>query len=383
MAIEHVTRRASVVLAVVLGAAAVTLVTAQWSFWMVDFAVYVAGRQAVVDHVPLYTLAVDTAAFHDMPFTYPPFSALLFTPLSALPLTPSALLWTLLNVAAVAAVLGMALGLAGRRPVAVLAPLALLLTPILMTAVLGQLNIVLMLLVLLDFWPRMPARWRGLATGVAAGLKLTPLIFVVYLLVIGRTKDAVRAIGAFAATVGLAFAVLPSDSVDYWFGGIFFDAGRMAVSDQLVNHSLPGLLARLTGGVPIAWLWLPVCLAVAVFGLVTAARAERRGDPLLGVLVVAATALLVSPVSWDHHFVWAAPALVWLAVHRHHMAFFVALLWFTLPVNWLSKQAGDGFQLTPLGNLFVTVTGYVAVTALLLVLSRTSARLPGTGGTPR
>jgi alpha-1,2-mannosyltransferase len=384
MAASQVIHRASVVLAVVLGAAVVTLVTAHWSFWMVDFAVYVAGGQAVVDGVPLYTLSVDTAAFHDMPFTYPPFSAVLFTPLSALPLTPSALLWTLLDVAALAAALAIALDLTGSRRTAVLAtPLALLLTPVLMTVVLGQLNIVLMLLVLLDFWPRLPARWRGVATGVAAGLKLTPLIFVVYLLLVGRTKDAVRAAVAFAGTVGLAFAVLPADSVDYWFGGVFFDAGRLVVSDQLVNHSLPGLLARLTGGEPVLWLWLPVCLAVAAFGLATGVRAERRGDRLLGVLAVAATALLVSPVSWDHHFVWVAPALVWLAVHRRRVPLVVALLWFTLPVNWLSKQAGDGFQLTPLGNLFVTVTGYVAVTALWLVLSRTLARSPLPAGTPR
>lgn len=386
MAVSQLTRRAPVVLAVMLGAAAVTLVTAHWSFWMVDFAVYVAGGHAVIDQAPLYTLSVDTAAFHDMPFTYPPFSAVFFTPLTMPPPVVASLLWTLLNVAALAATLWLALNLAGRRPTVVLAtPLALLLTPVLMTVVLGQLNIVLMLLVLLDFWPRMPPRWRGVATGVAAGLKLTPLIFVVYLLCLRRTKDAARAAVAFAGTVGLAFAVLPADSVEYWFDGIFFDASRMAVSDQLVNHSLPGLMARLTdaSGAPSGWAWLPLCLVVAAFGLLTAVRAERNGDRLLGVLVLAATTLLVSPVSWDHHFVWVAPALVWLAVHRHRAAFVVALLWFTLPVNLLSKQLGAGFQLTPQGNLFVTVTGYVAVTVLWLVLSRTWARTPGTRGTPR
>lgn len=386
MAVSQVTRRAPVVVAVVLGAVVVTLVTAHWSFWMVDFAVYFAGGHAVLDHVPLYTLSVDTAAFHDMPFTYPPFSALVFTPLTALPLTAAGLLWTLGCVAALAATLWLALDLAGRRPAAAgLTPIALLLTPVLMTVVLGQLNIVLMFLVLLDFWPRMPARWRGVAIGVAAGLKLTPLLFVGYLLCVGRIKDAVRATVVFAMTVGLAFVLLPADATDYWLGGIFFDADRMAVSDQLVNHSLPGLMARLAGATsaPSVWVWLPLCLVVGVYGLVTAARAHRGGDPLLGVLVVAFTALLVSPVSWDHHFVWVAPALVWLAVHRYRVAFVVAALWFTLPVNWLSKQLGAGFQLTPQGNLFVTVTGYVAVTALGLLLIPTSARSRGTRGTPR
>ncbi|MEU4525448.1 glycosyltransferase 87 family protein [Amycolatopsis sp. NPDC024027] len=383
---ERVGRAPSIMVAVMVGVVGVVLVASHWSFWMVDFAVYFAGGHAVLDGAHLYTLSVDTAAFHDMPFTYPPFAALFFSPVSTLGFTPANLLWTLLNVAAVAATLWLALDLLHQRKAAVIAtPIALLLTPVLMTIVLGQLNIVLMLLVLLDFWPRLPERWRGVAIGVAAGLKLTPLIFVGYLLCVGRIKDAIRAAVAFAATVGVAFLVLPADSRDYWFGGIFFDAGRMAVSDQLVNHSIPGFMARLVGATsaPSVWVWLPLCLVVTAAGLAVAARAQRRGDTLLGVLVVAFTALLVSPVSWDHHFVWIAPALVWLAVTRHRVALVIAALWFTLPVNWLSKQLGDGFQVTPLGNLFVTVTGYVGIVAIGLAFSVTWARTPGTRDTAR
>ncbi len=119
------------------------------------------------------------------------------------------------------------------------------LDPVRTTLYLGQINLVLLALVVGDLLGRPESRWRGVGVGLAAAVKLTPLLFVVYLLVTGRRRAAATAVGVFAAAGVLGFLLAPADSVDYWLHGTFAAADRISDVAGLSNHSLNGLLARL------------------------------------------------------------------------------------------------------------------------------------------
>jgi len=199
--------------------------------------------------------------------------------------------------------------------------LALATEPVQQTLALGQVNLVLMLLVVADLLtggaltPGGRTRWwHGLGIGIAAGVKLTPLIFIPYLLLIRRYRQAAVASGVFAATVALGYAILPRDSGTYWAHGLFLRANRIVFLGTRGNQSLRGVLTRLAGSVSSGTVpWIAADVLVAVAGLVAAALLYRARQPVPAMLACALTGLLVSPLSWDHHWVWVAPGIALLA----------------------------------------------------------------------
>lgn len=78
--------------------------------------------------------------------------------------------------------------------------LALWLEPVFQTLLFGQINLALACLVLAGLTRPSGARWKGAAVGVAAGIKLTPALFIAYLLLRGRHREAGTAAAAFAGT---------------------------------------------------------------------------------------------------------------------------------------------------------------------------------------
>src|SRR5262249_54634756 len=188
---------------------------------------------------------------------------------------------------------------------------------------LGQINLLLMTAIIWDLRPRHAAespKWTGVATGIAAGIKLTPLIFIPFLIVTRRFREAAVATAAFAATVGIGFAVVPGASAAYWPGGLFDRVtGTPRASDQFFfaaawNQSLRGFLSRLlVDGQLAIGPWLIAAILAGVTGLLCATWLYRDGYPMLGLLTCALTGLLISPVSWLDHWVWVAPWLAALA----------------------------------------------------------------------
>ena len=157
--------------------------------------------------------------------------------------------------------------------------------------------------------------WKGFGTGVAAGIKLVPLIFIPYLLLARKFRQAAMACAGFAFTVLLGFVILPKDSTKWWFDGLFVQGGRTGFTGWAGNQSLDGLITRLTGSVNGAKpAWIVAAVLVGVAGVTGAALLDRKGYPLPGLLMAALTGLLVSPISWDHHWVWIAPGAL-VAAH--------------------------------------------------------------------
>ncbi|MGW7052754.1 glycosyltransferase 87 family protein [Streptomyces sp. NPDC054887] len=294
---------------------------------MIDLMVYRAEGETVRAGQDLYAMRATEA---NLPNTYPPFAALLFTPLTLLGVPEMRLLATAANLLLLVGLVRLSLRLVGRESaVAVLltAALAVWCEPVWTTLRYGQVNLLLATAVLWDLTRREGHRWAGAGIGLAAAMKLTPALFAVFLLVAGlvRSRGALRgpardpllrqagtAAAVFLAATVTSAAVLPYDSYRYWTRMVF-EASRVGHAEDTANQSLRGVLARLLHtGDPGVW-WAVAAGVTAVAGVTVAVAAELRGERAGAVVACAVTALLVSPVSWSHHWVWCVPAVLLLA----------------------------------------------------------------------
>ncbi|MFJ1586117.1 glycosyltransferase 87 family protein [Streptomyces sp. NPDC088197] len=314
-----------------LALAALALSLALFAAWwlrrpvpMADLQVYRAEGAAVLGGRDLYGFRVTRWR---LPATYPPFAALLFTPVARLPLSAARAACVAANLALLATLVRLSLRLAAdtgtaaadavrsRRyaaPVLLGTAGALWLEPVFQTVVFGQINLAVAVLVLWDLTRPEGARGKGFALGLAAGVKITPALLAVHLALTGRRREAARAAAGFAASAALGLAVLPGASLDFWTARLY-ETDRVGEVWIVDNQSLQGLLARVLHTPAPGLLWAASALVTAAAGLAVAARAHRGGRPALGLLCAAVTALLVSPVSWSHHWVWCVPLLAFLA----------------------------------------------------------------------
>jgi len=253
-------------------------------------------------------------------FTYTPFAALVFAGGSLIPFWMLRWIMTISSLAAIPLTTWLTLGAMGRRGAGRVAAtlavsaLALWIQPVVKALYLGQIEPLLMLLVVWDLTRPDSRRWKGVCIGIGAGIKLVPMLFIPYLLLVGKVRQATVAAGTFIALIVLGFIVLPAPSASYWLTGYFIRPGRTGSVHSLVNQSLLGTLARLYGSAAAARpLWLPLALVVAVGGLAGGAMLSRTGRQVQGWTLVGITGVLVSPISWDHHWVWLVPVLAMLA----------------------------------------------------------------------
>lgn len=310
---------------------AVALYVAAYLRWpslaqQIDLLCYRFGASRVWDGQDLYAIG-STGNTRTMLFDYTPFAALFFLPLIGL--GPLAILSVGLavNVFCVGYVVRRLVVVAGVTTAAgqwgltalLLAPIVWL-EPIRLSLALGQINLIVMALVIVDVMSPATRKWAGIGIGIAAGIKLTPALFVLFLIATGRARAAATAVATFVATVAVGFVLLPDDSRRFWLQGLFDDVRRIS-TDPLANTSLRGLLLRMH------WLtgWESATgIVLAVVAIAIAALAARRGQLLLAVAIVGMTTCAVSPFSWSHHWVWFAPLLVHLGVrayvHRSRLA---------------------------------------------------------------
>jgi alpha-1,2-mannosyltransferase len=205
-------------------------------------------------------------------------------------------------------------------------------------------------------------RWSGVPVGLAAGIKLTPLVLVVLLLLVGRGAAATRAVVVFGGTVALGFMAVPAASASYWSDGLV-DARRVGPPGLAHNQSVYGALTRLLDGPPPTLLWLAVAGPLAAAVLVVAAAWWRRGDRVLGTGLGALAMLLASPVSWTHHWVWAVPIALALWERSRWAGVAWAAVFVARPVLWPPWGDGREYAWTPLDH----VVGNAYLLAALVV----------------
>lgn len=308
---------------------------------MADTLVYRAEGAAVANGTDLYGFTVTR---WQLPATYPPFAAILFVPTTWLPVGALKVAFAVGNTALLALLVHLSCRFARlpARPALVLAGTAVGVwcEPVFQTIVYGQINLALVCLVLWDLTRTDDAIGKGFALGVAAGVKLTPAIFIVYLLLTGRVRAGLTALASLTGTVLLGALVLPHASVDFWTRRVF-ETGRVGKAWIVDNQSLQGLLARVLHDPEPGAVWLAAAVLTGAAGLWTARRAAvGAGRETWGVLATALTALLVSPISWSHHWVWCVPLLaVLLAEGRRGAAAAVAGV-FLARTLWLVPHEG-------------------------------------------
>ncbi|HEY2261203.1 MAG TPA: glycosyltransferase 87 family protein [Streptosporangiaceae bacterium] len=365
-----------------------------WPLW--DVRVYWWGGQQAARGGALYTPGARYS------FTYPPFAAALFAPAASASEGDLAAVITIMSIGALAVLCALSLGAAGvrRRPETVFAvtALALLTCPVAYTLHLGEVNLIIAALAGTDLLRRHDGYWwQGIATGLAAGIKLTPLIFVAYLLITRRSRAAATAAATFAATVAIGFALLPSPSRVFWLDGVFYNQHRIGDPANPSDQSLSGAVARLCGTLdPACRWWAIAALLVGLAGMTVAAWAHRRGHRLAGVACCAVTGLLISPFSWTHHWVWAVPLLVTLAVtawRRRSAGYGLAAAAAAAVFSGRIPLTGPGHLPGPAGRLEAELyvlcgLAVLAGTALALIrerayAARRSDQAPGQSAAPR
>ncbi|AYF78733.1 DUF2029 domain-containing protein [Nocardia yunnanensis] len=378
-------QRKLLVLAVALFAvSAVISYVTKWHGY-IDLQVYRNGARAWLDGKDLYG-PMPAVYGIGLPFTYPPLAALFFAPLALMPLAVAE--WAVLLVSLASLGLTLWLVLDRLRPslarptriALVLGAVALtqLLEPIRETYGFGQINLVLMAAVALDCLVRKPFWPRGMLIGIAVSVKLTPGGYLLYFLLRKDWKGAATVVAATVGAVAVGWALFPHDSPQYWFHTLA-DTGRIGPPWYAGNQSIKGFVFRLGYSTSVATvLWL-VCSAIAVaLAAVWMKRLLDAGATVAALMVNAAAVLLVSPVSWSHHWVWIAPALLVAAdaVARGRRdpwflgATGLAVIMFAIGPMWLLPHNGDR-ELTwswwqqLLGNSYVLFTFAVFVVAVL------------------
>lgn len=307
---------------------------------LIDLQVYRVGGEQWLKDGRLYTDGFPGPS--DLPFTYPPFAAVLFSAVASLPWTFAVVLWTSAGLVLFSGVCLVAAWHTSRRPrrtVAIglgVAAACLVTDPVRGTLEMGQINLLLVGLVAVDcLLPRTP--WpRGVLIGLAAAIKLTPAIFILFFLPRKQWRPVVGAALSFAGFSLIGWALAPEDSARFWLHAMF-DHGRVGGLAYASNQSIRGLLFRLGIGTP--W-WLVLCVAVVVLTWFAVARTRGRGNDLAAVVAVATAGLLISPVSWSHHWVWIGPALILLHAYARKALIPIALV-FAVGPHWLLPKTGD------------------------------------------
>lgn len=274
-------------------------------------------------------------------FTYPPFAGLVMLPMSQVPVEVAGSLNALGSIAALAIVLaGLLRPIVDRLgwplwfTVAIATPLAVALEPVRETLGYGQVNVLLFALIMADLiglrWrSRRGTRyhpadgpfqrfvysgaWAGAGIGLATSVKLTPALFIIYLMITRQWRAAMTAVGtAVGVTLG-TLAIAGTESRAY-FTGVLWQTERVGAADMTPNQSLAGLLARLYDSIETpGLLWLSFAVLMLALGLSRAANARADGDELTAFTLVGLTTNVISPISWSHHLVWVIPAIIVLA----------------------------------------------------------------------
>ena len=305
----------------------------QWLFKLDSFVYYEAVHQWL-DGGDLYSWYANPGQ-HLWPFTYTPLAAWVIAPLTwmsyqsatvlliaATPLCAAVTAYAVLRQLAVAPQMARTLA----PWLALIGVIAL--EPFPKTMEYAQVNAILMALVAVDlFLVPERSRWRGALSGLAAAIKLTPAVAILVLLARREWRAAATMAGSAVGLTLLAALAAPAESWEF-FTSAMWDPGRAGFADYSGNQNLKGAIAR---GLPEST-WNLTWAACSLLAVVAAWFLCRRLDQLRGaggaaggpgqddglilslqISVVMALGLLISPISWSHHWVWCLPVLMSVA----------------------------------------------------------------------
>ncbi|GAB2638138.1 glycosyltransferase 87 family protein [Gordonia jinhuaensis] len=287
-------------------------------FWgmfdnQLDLGVYRDGARVVLDGQSLYHAKL----LGVMDYTYTPISVVMFMPFTLMPFVAAQVVWVTLTFVALYLTVMLsfrALGYRATMPLRVIAAclvvILTLLEPVRSTIWFGQINAFLMLVIVWDLTRPRGSRWRGFSVGLTGGIKLTPLLFIPYLVFTRDFKAVRNSLLTFVATIAVGFAIMPGESWTYWTHSLM-DSNRVGAPNTLGNQSLRGAIANLENTAhPSTALWMALAVVALVAAFFAATWASQVGRELLAVTIIGLASAVVSPMSWGHHWVWVVPLTV-------------------------------------------------------------------------
>lgn len=288
-----------------------------------DLHVYRWGGDHVLNQVKLYPERIVSLEpgqeFRDpMTFTYTPFAAVAFVPLALMGIAAMEYFWLTGSLLCAGLTIWWMFRWLGYAPTRRLALASAALTagmlfiePVRTSLWFGQINLVLLALLTYDAAAPHRRRLRGIGTGIAAGIKLTPAFMWAHFLVTKQFRALVVSVATFVATIAVGAAVIPRDSWYYWTGGML-EGNRVGLLDLSSNQSVNGMLAWYVFHTPEPplWGWLLGGIPTAVIGLAGVWALYRAGWQPLAFVLAGMTGAMVSPFSWGHHWVWFIPLFV-------------------------------------------------------------------------
>jgi alpha-1,2-mannosyltransferase len=353
--------------------------------WQVDLEVYREAARSLVLGRPIYDFL--TSAPQYLPMTYPPFSALLGTPLLLVPFRVAGWSWTFFQLWLLWITVGMAFrsfldryGTRSGLVQGIVTGIMVNLQPVAEGIRFGQVNAVLVVLCLADVVRRRQGRWpRGSLIGVAAAVKLTPAVFWVYLATVRRWRVLAVSMGTAAGLTLFTMFIAPSSTAAYWTQALL-DPGRLGPNAGTSNQSLRGMLLRVgpAEGPLFALIWLGLAVAVSVFGYWLAVRLHGLGEPVAVVGAIGMLAVLLSPVSWVHHLHWGVVVIAALLGDARTRSRVVAALAATVVLAlrlpwWGGSMVAEQRGPTVVGQLLensYTLFGLLALVALWFFVVR-------------
>ncbi|UWZ38254.1 DUF2029 domain-containing protein [Dactylosporangium roseum] len=305
-------------------------------------------------------------------FTYPPFAAALMTPMAYIGWHTAITVSVVMNVLALLAILTWIVGPVIKRQgwqfwfaMALAFGLVAAFEPVRETVNFGQVNILLLFLVVGDvlLLVRGGSRLGGIGIGLATAIKLTPGVFIIYLLVTRRWRAAAVSAATAAAATWVAATFAPDASRVFWTDAMW-NTDRVGSPSFVSNQALSGLVSRLFNPDPMKPLWLLLVLITLVVWAWRARRAIKARDELAGLALTGLMGCMVSPISWIHHLVWVLPSMAVLFDYatdksidprrRRNLAIFGGFAYLLLcsRTPWAFHEKFDGLGLIG-GNAYI------------------------------
>ena len=315
----------------------------------IDMIIYREGVKAFMAGNEVYSVPM-MAGDIALPFLYPPFGALVMVPLAGDWFSDAmagdiVIILSNLLIGLVLLLLAFALNkqrtnrFASSDVIAVTAlvwGIVLIFEPVRLNNGFAQINIILMALVALDLIPRKRLKWlpQGWLIGIAAAIKITPLAMLLYFLVRKEIKPIITAgISAIVATA-IAAAVRWDVAWEYFTVNLLSmgSGGEIGVQTAYQsNSSLKGFLERLytsqeamdTASMITTIIWFCLAIITVVLGGWLMIALNKRGLNIEAFMINAFIMLLISPVSWSHHWIWltiAIPVLFYRAITWRHLS---------------------------------------------------------------
>ncbi|MDO4254398.1 MAG: glycosyltransferase 87 family protein [Kocuria sp.] len=303
----------------------------------VDFFVYKFTANNIFSGKEIIGVLIedDLIGSKGLPFVYTPGAAVLLSPLAWIGAWPAYYMWTAASAWCFFYIslkaIRWSLFKPGKLVIFLVLAVTLATNVYMHHIIFGQINVFLAALIIYDL-TRSSARIPvGFYVGIAAAIKLTPAIFILYLFWVKEWSKAGWSLAGAVSLTILGAAFLPRETLQYFSYELFNLSTTVSLDGFFTtsgNGSLSGVLSRHLGIEQGTWWSTVVSLVLIPVFMTISTGWWKSGEKIIGVCLIGILACLVSPVSWTHHWVYLIPASIMLVFSANLASKFFGMLCF-------------------------------------------------------